>query len=187
MDETTEEKGHQSKVMREPARWTRPESGQTEINTNETIFQDGTFGLGFVMRNDEGNILFAGSKRFHGGGSSTLVETIALLFGLETSVLRGFTINSMETNSNRLAQSVNGTTENEPYVLAMVEDIRLWAHEVGCSMIQHIDRTTNTVVHALAHVEREPDYEEFWTSNISGSCMHFILNDEGVNLQFRLE
>ncbi|KAL8512874.1 hypothetical protein ACS0TY_019136 [Phlomoides rotata] len=55
----------------EPARWSRPPPGLVKLKADAARFGDGTVGLGFVVRNEHGKVLIAGSKRCRGGGSST--------------------------------------------------------------------------------------------------------------------
>ncbi|KAL8516338.1 hypothetical protein ACS0TY_014846 [Phlomoides rotata] len=116
MEATTENEGHQSKVKRRPARWSRQKIGQNKLNTDAAIFRDGIVGLGFIVRDDQGKILLTGSMRLCDGGSSTLVEARALLFGFETFALGGLTIHAIETDSERLIQTIKGFAEDEPYL-----------------------------------------------------------------------
>lgn len=46
-----------------PVRWLPPPLDSLKLNSDATIFKDGMFGLGFVVRNDQGHAVLAGSKR----------------------------------------------------------------------------------------------------------------------------
>ncbi|KAL8535254.1 hypothetical protein ACS0TY_011032 [Phlomoides rotata] len=59
------------------AKWSCPPPGRHKINSDATIFDDDTFGLGFVIRDDQGMVLMAGSKRCLAEGSNTLAEALA--------------------------------------------------------------------------------------------------------------
>ncbi|KAL8519241.1 hypothetical protein ACS0TY_010254 [Phlomoides rotata] len=169
--------GRKSKALREPVRWTRPPPGTTKINTDAAIFEDGTVGLGFIVRDDMGQTLIAGSKRCRGSDSSTLVEALALKFGLKTAQLGGLLVNIIESDSERLVRTINGDTDDEPYVMSLVDDIKLLAQETQCSIVQHANRTANKVAHFLAHFRKDANFEEIWTDRVPTCCMKIILND----------
>ncbi|KAL8540904.1 hypothetical protein ACS0TY_002234 [Phlomoides rotata] len=80
-----------SAVRGRMVRWETPSppAGTFKFNSDATIFNDGTVGYGFVVRDDGGEVLIAGAKRETAGGSSTLVEARALLHGLDTSAACG--------------------------------------------------------------------------------------------------
>ncbi|KAL8535856.1 hypothetical protein ACS0TY_011481 [Phlomoides rotata] len=124
-----------------------------------------------------GKTLIAGSKRCRGSGSSTLMEALALRFRLETTLLGGLSVDIVESDSERLVHTINGDTDDEPYVMRLVEDIKIMARETHCSTFQHAHRTANKVAHFLAHFGRDANYEEIWTDRVPNCCMNIILND----------
>ncbi|KAL8533813.1 hypothetical protein ACS0TY_010001 [Phlomoides rotata] len=69
-----------------PTRWLKPPRGVSKLNTNAAMYRDGTAGLGFIVRNEEGHVMLAGTKRIAVGGSSNLVEAMAILYGLQRVV-----------------------------------------------------------------------------------------------------
>ncbi|KAL8502190.1 hypothetical protein ACS0TY_021343 [Phlomoides rotata] len=62
--------------------WKPPPTGMSKINTDAAVFGDGTVGFGFVIRNAEGLVEMAGSKRTPVQGDSTFVEALAMRFAL---------------------------------------------------------------------------------------------------------
>ncbi|KAL8511569.1 hypothetical protein ACS0TY_018102 [Phlomoides rotata] len=110
------------------------------------LFGDRTVGLGFVVRDDFGRILIAGSKRCRGGSSSTFVEAMMLHFRLETTLLGGLSVHIVESDSERLVRTINTDINDEPYILSMVDDIKMLARETHFSTFQHAHRQGRTVV-----------------------------------------
>lgn len=59
--------------------WQCPPSGRLKLNSDAAVFPDGSVGLGFVVRNYEGVVLLAGSKRLTAAADhSVLIEALAL-------------------------------------------------------------------------------------------------------------
>ncbi|KAL8543703.1 hypothetical protein ACS0TY_004317 [Phlomoides rotata] len=169
--------GRRSKALREPERWSRPPSGKSKINMDAAFFEDGIVGIGFIIRDESGKTMLAGSKRCRGSGNNTLVEALALRFGLETALLGGFKVHIAESDSERLVRTLHGNTDEEPYVLSLVEDIKILAGETLCSTFQHTHRSANKVADFLAHFGKDASFEDFWTDSVPNCCMKFILND----------
>lgn len=46
------------------ARWRPPSPGHLKLNSDAALFSDDTVGLGFVIRNDRGEVMAAGSRRY---------------------------------------------------------------------------------------------------------------------------
>ncbi|KAL8526015.1 hypothetical protein ACS0TY_015293 [Phlomoides rotata] len=127
----------------------------------------------FIVRDEEGKNLIASSKRCRGDGSSTLVEALALRFGLETTLLGGLSVHIIESDSERLVRSINGELDDEPYVMSLVEDIKILAADSHCPIVQYAHRNSNKV----AHLGRNEPFEEIWTDRLPTCCMNVILND----------
>lgn len=121
--------------------------------------------------------MVAGSKRERASGSSTLLEAMALRFGLCTAIQCGIPNLILETDSEILARSLRGVVENDNYVMVLIQDIQEAAQLLPCSEFRWISRKANQVAHALAHYGFERNFEEIWMEEVPGSCMHFILKD----------
>lgn len=63
--------------------WKPPQAGYVKLNFNGAIFQDlGVAGVGIVLRNDQGVVLFAASRKEIGGFSVDDIEVMATLKSL---------------------------------------------------------------------------------------------------------
>ncbi|KAL8534038.1 hypothetical protein ACS0TY_010166 [Phlomoides rotata] len=79
------------------------------------MYRDGTAGFGFVARNEDGKVMLAGAKRIAAGGSSPLMEAMAMQYGLQSAVEGGLTNLIAETDSETLARALNNKIDSEPY------------------------------------------------------------------------
>lgn len=126
--------------------------------------------MGFVVRNDVGEVMISGSKRQRRGGSSTLIEALALLFSLNIvrdSGIRGIVA---ESDSELLIKAINREIEEEPYVMQTIEDIRILAQQVNCHKFLFVKRSANCVAHSLAHFGNDVDFEQIWMEDIPPHC-----------------
>lgn len=133
--------------------------------------------MGFVVRNAAGEVLASGTKRQRGGGSSTLMEAMALLFSL--NIARSSRLRNLEVESDfeQLIRAPNDKLVDEPYVMQIIEDIRFIGHQINCSMFSFIRRSANGVAHILAHLGQNVDYEQIWLEELPPACNVSFLND----------
>lgn len=64
-------------------RWKKPEQGKLKMNCDIATGGGDKVGLGFVVRDHEGNVRLAGKKIIDAEGSTTLLEGLALLYGFQ--------------------------------------------------------------------------------------------------------
>ncbi|KAL8520548.1 hypothetical protein ACS0TY_011177 [Phlomoides rotata] len=81
-------------------KWRPPPRGRLKLNSDAGIFYDGTVGMGFVVRDWEGQLVLAGAKRcLVASDSSFLIEALALRFGVLSVIDRGLKVDLLETDS----------------------------------------------------------------------------------------
>lgn len=130
--------------------------------------------LGFVIRNERGEVMAAGSRRQQGGGSSTLIKATALRFGIGIAYECGLNCFTLESDSECLIKAINGEIIEEPYVMALVQDIRRLACQVNCSSFCFVRREANTVAHNLAHFCKSSNTKHIWIEEVPNSCTVLI-------------
>ncbi|KAL8457339.1 hypothetical protein ACS0TY_035261 [Phlomoides rotata] len=135
---------------------------------------DGTFGLGFVVRDDQGLVLMAGSKRCFSAGSSTLAKALALRFGLEKVREVGLGRVQVESDSEIMVMNCEGRCSGEAHVMMLVEDIRSMVDIVQGIEITHCRRDANKMAHTL--VRRLGTNANLARGN-PDICNPFILDD----------
>ncbi|KAL8543065.1 hypothetical protein ACS0TY_003805 [Phlomoides rotata] len=167
------EPGANQKATHIAAKWNPPLPGRRKLNSDATIFKDDTFGLGFVVRDEHGQVLMAGSKRCLAAGNSTLAEALALRFGLEKArkARPGWVL--LESDSETLVKNCMGSCSGETHVRM----IRSMVNIVQGIEISHCRRDANKVAHTLARFGTSPYFEQIWLDEVPDSCNSLILDD----------
>ncbi|KAL8462588.1 hypothetical protein ACS0TY_033572 [Phlomoides rotata] len=62
--------------------WRTPPAGLCKLNSDAAIFDDGTVVFGFIIRDTNGLVILAGSKRCRVWGNNTLVEALTLWYNI---------------------------------------------------------------------------------------------------------
>lgn len=65
--------------------------GFVKFNTDASLYTEGVFSLGMIIRNDKGLLMASGNHVMTGLGSSEIVEALALRFGVEMAANMHFT------------------------------------------------------------------------------------------------
>ncbi|KAL8477044.1 hypothetical protein ACS0TY_029383 [Phlomoides rotata] len=121
-------------------------------------------------------MILAGVKRcVVSGDNSTIIEALALRFGLEKVNEKGLRDLILEVDSQNLATAIRGELEVNPSTTLIIGDIKRMARQAQCSGINLIPREANDFVHALAHYGVGEDYECIWNEN--SPCNWYISID----------
>ncbi|KAL8542021.1 hypothetical protein ACS0TY_003036 [Phlomoides rotata] len=140
--------------------------------------QDGTVGLGFVIRNSKGVVLLAGAKRCPATGeNSTVIEALAMRFGAERVRDEGLTNVLLESDSRNLVLALRGDLEVDPSSLLLVDDIRSLSRVFNCLGFNFTHHSANSPAHAFAHIGVGKDFEKIWRNDFPDCCNVLILND----------
>ncbi|KAL8500978.1 hypothetical protein ACS0TY_020529 [Phlomoides rotata] len=131
--------------------WCPPPAGTYKLNSDAAIFADGTVGFDFVIRDANGLVILAGSKRCQARGNSTLVEALALRYIIQHAILSCLTSFQTETDSKILAMAIRGERVHADYIMMLVEDIRSLAVQANCTAVLFCKRDANNVAHSLAY------------------------------------
>ncbi|KAL8506704.1 hypothetical protein ACS0TY_017559 [Phlomoides rotata] len=157
--------------------WCPPPAGTLKLNSDAAVFADGTAGFGFVIRDAYGLVTLAGTKRCRARGNSTLVEALALRYGIQQALTSGLSSFQIETDSEILAMAIRGKGVHADYIMMLVEDIRSLAKQVNCRAVLFCKREANNVAHSLAQYGAFIQLEKLWSDNVPTSCFRFLIND----------
>ncbi|KAL8470305.1 hypothetical protein ACS0TY_032959 [Phlomoides rotata] len=145
--------GHGPVKAKVPHRtWSPPPSGSLKLNSNAACFLDGSVGFGFIIRNERGKVHLAGSKRCTAAGHSTMIEALALRFGLQQARERGFRPRVLESDCFNLIMALNGREEEDPQTILITDDILSMTDILECPEFVFSGRETNRTAHRLAHL-----------------------------------
>ncbi|KAL8456283.1 hypothetical protein ACS0TY_034480 [Phlomoides rotata] len=166
--------------------WSPPPLRSLKLNTDAGVFNDGTVGFGFIVRNEQGQPVFAGTKRCKApSANSTMLEALALRFGVSEAVSKGLQIMILETDSQILARALQRETEVDVSTTMIVADILAEADYLVAREFLWVKREANRVAHFLAHCNLEYSSTHIWTNEVPSLCNRLVLDDvrrEPLNL-----
>ncbi|KAL8502189.1 hypothetical protein ACS0TY_021342 [Phlomoides rotata] len=77
-----------------------------KLNSGATSLPNGVAGFGFVIQDDSGDVLLSGCKRQRVDGNSTLLEAMALRFGLQSARTHRIEVHLIEMDSSNLCNAL---------------------------------------------------------------------------------
>lgn len=86
-------------------------------------------GLGFMMRDDQANVVLAGKKE-EASGSSTLLESYTMRYAPQMAKQYGLQITKVESDIKTLTDAINGKQLPPNYCDVVIGDIRTIAEEI---------------------------------------------------------
>ncbi|KAL8464185.1 hypothetical protein ACS0TY_033923 [Phlomoides rotata] len=152
-----------------------PTIGCTKLNSDAATLPNGWVGLGFVIRDAAGSVLLTSTRRYKIEGNSTLLEALALRFGLEAARQYGIATYYFEMDSSNLCHALNSELKLDAYAMLIVEDIQHLVRDLHQPSFLHIPRETNFVTHAIAHLNIGVDTERIKTDELP--CIPIISTD----------
>lgn len=132
------------------SRWKPPEQGCFKLNCDVAVGRNGMIGMGFVIRNADGDITLAGNKMMKAEGDSTLLEGYAMRYAMQMAKQYGSAITSVESDSKNLVEAVNGKQNPVGYCDTIISEIVNIAREIGCMRFEYIPRQANNIAHQAA-------------------------------------
>ncbi|KAL8556410.1 hypothetical protein ACS0TY_004016 [Phlomoides rotata] len=148
-------------------KWSPPMTRSLKMNVDAGVFQDGTVGLRFIVRNEVGHLVLAGARRCNTSAeSSTLIEALALWFSILEAVSKGMQILALEIDSQILARALQGTTLVDASSAMIVEDILEGADTLVARDFLFVGRDANRVAHFLAHFCQVNGCTHLWTNEV---------------------
>ncbi|KAL8463962.1 hypothetical protein ACS0TY_033778 [Phlomoides rotata] len=104
--------------------WAPPPNPSLKLNTDAGVFPDNSVGLGFIVHDWRGQPILAGTQRCSAPYQNcTLIEALALRFGVSAAASRGLRITAQKTDSQSLALALQGKKEVDDSSAMIVEDI----------------------------------------------------------------
>ncbi|KAL8514105.1 hypothetical protein ACS0TY_013287 [Phlomoides rotata] len=166
--------------------WKSPPRGNLKLNSDAGVFSDGSVGLGFIVRNEAGELVLAGAKRcWVAADNSTTIEALELHFGLLSVCSRGLHVDLIESDSLSLVHALVEHSKTDAVSALIIGDVDGLLADLGVHDILFARRGTNRAVHYLAHFSPVLNFEKLWDMEVPPECNCFIVNDvrrEPLNL-----
>ncbi|KAL8507295.1 hypothetical protein ACS0TY_018002 [Phlomoides rotata] len=171
------DRSRQHRADRGKGTWQPPPVGMLKINSDGATSAHGRACLGFVIRDDRGIVRLLGAQTRRIDGDSTLLEALAMKFGLKIAAEHGLQNLIMEADSSNLIQAIRGELVVDPYSMSIVKDIRTMTEGIGYSDYLYTKRESNCVAHTIARTFVGWDFEKIWVRGVPENCISILVKD----------
>uniref|UniRef100_A0ACD5ZRC5 Uncharacterized protein n=1 Tax=Avena sativa TaxID=4498 RepID=A0ACD5ZRC5_AVESA len=182
-DRTQKEEQRQEEakeITREPKWWSKPPPGWTKLNVDGSWKEEEqSGGTGMVLRDEEGNIIFAACRHLWTCASPLEAEVLACVEGLSSALEWTDKPIILESDCLQLTTMINGAEINRSPIAAQVNKVkRLCQGGIEC-LVNHISREVNNISHSLARVGCTDQCTKVWIGHgpdfISDACKQDII------------
>ena len=161
-------------------KWVKPDAGMVKINSDANLQINGAWGLGGIIRDNEGLVMAAGTWLVHGHDHALEAEAFAMLTTMKFTAECGFRSVMFEGDNERLIRMVKeGLIQDRFYPGLMVQEILKTKLAFDKYLFSFIPRTGNKVAHHLAQLAHS-DPNMIWMEEvplaITSMYLHDILN-----------
>ncbi|XP_019232503.1 PREDICTED: uncharacterized protein LOC109213197 [Nicotiana attenuata] len=157
--------------------WECPKAGWIKVNTDgASRGNPGRSSIGFVLRNEEGDLIYGCGKEIQ-EGTNTEAEAKAILEALKFCVLHDYVLIELHTDSMMLRNVLNGEWKIPWGIVQQVEEIKELLTKANVS-VAHTLREGNKLADHLANYALDfgdIEAQEFWELDIQGRR---IVNDD---------
>ncbi|KAL5832678.1 hypothetical protein ACOSQ3_016352 [Xanthoceras sorbifolium] len=134
-----------------PVGWMTPPISFLKLNMDATWDKGGCrFGLGMVVRQEGGEVVFAAALFFKGGIVVAVAEATALLEGLVLAGSKGFCPSLIESDSLEVVNLCNSRENILCEIENVISDIRIALGYFDVVSICHVLSVFNSVAHGIA-------------------------------------
>lgn len=129
--------------------WRKPMEGWVKVNTDAAVFNNGSIGLGCVLRNSQGAFMGARSCKVEGAWTPREAEAIGMKEALSWMIARKIDHCIIETDSQILAAACTGEPGLDLFGTIVGDCIQLLKH-INPVLVKFVYRSANSVAHELA-------------------------------------
>ncbi|XP_031122526.1 uncharacterized protein LOC116025437 [Ipomoea triloba] len=130
--------------------WVRPARGRIKLNTDAAIdTTNNAMGLGWILRDDEGNFLATKNVRITGSNTVREAEAICLREALSWLKDTGMGAADVEMDSQLVFHAISYTSFYSTFGL-LVDDIKELASSINDVEFRFVKRFANCVAHTVA-------------------------------------
>ncbi|KAK1626172.1 hypothetical protein QYE76_000487 [Lolium multiflorum] len=142
-------------------RWTRPAENEVKLNVDGAFSMDGRAGVGMVLRNSNGEVIYAACQQVQHCSDALEVELMAIEVGVKQALQWTQQIFSVESDC---AEAINMIKQIPPNISAYafrINEIREVLRERDSPLVK-ISREANNASHELAKLARVQGRAEAW-------------------------
>lgn len=133
-------------------KWQKPAPSFLKVNCDASFHaESGNGGWGYVIRDEEGDLISAGRGKLLHVLDSFQAEVIVCLQGLQAAIDMGVSRVQLETDAMQVKQAVESTSWELTVTGGLIKEIQELAH-LNCVafMVSFVPRSCNGIAHALA-------------------------------------
>ena len=162
----------------EVVKWHPPNHPLYKLNADAAVLNElNATGMGMVVRDWEGNVLAAMSKRFLAPLATLEAEAKSMEVAVQFAWEMGFKEVVCETDSLGLYQMLLGTTEAPTCIETIVTSILLLTQNFRCILFNHVKRQDNKPAYILAQFARHIGDFVVWLEETSSQIEHACAQD----------
>jgi ribonuclease HI len=167
---------NRSEVNRHNTGWSPPPNTFTKLNVDAHSLSDGRWGLGLVLRRDDGSCVGAVTRMRRGSDCVLLAEALGLQEAMELIKRRNLQNVIIELDAKAIVDAVHGQKEARTPWGVIATQCAEWVKENEGIAVVWTRRNGNKVAHELAKwAGVEPNRE--WNSNLPYCIIPHIQND----------
>ena len=138
---------HSVNVQGQSQKWDKPPVGFLKCNIDADILDQGVaMGAGFVMRNNEGAVVYCGCWKIRGSFSPTLAEALCLKNVLQFMISQGLSIVLIESDAKIVVDGINDIGINDFEMGMIFEYCRELINQGNNFDLYHLRRSANATL-----------------------------------------
>ncbi|XP_042950614.1 uncharacterized protein LOC122282698 [Carya illinoinensis] len=161
--------------------WQPPPEGVLKLNIDGALFSDQCkAGIGAVLRDKEGKVIFAASKSEPAIADPMEIELLAMLRGLQLCVSLGITSLQVESDSLLTVQELEKEGYSTTLWGGLIQEVKSLLQRYPNWSIQHKGREANGVAHCLARFAWNLDDICIWWNSVPDCISQAIWVDSSL-------
>lgn len=157
-----------------------PPASHVKLNCDTANFKMTGNGLGFVIRNDKGEVLMSSMKRIPSQLDIESAEAQSLLFGLTSALDGGSHSIIAESNSSILIKKLQLSSPQRSYFSTLVMVIKPLQSSCSSLSFKHAFRSANTVAHHLARTFKYISYPVTLMEDVPPNILDLVLYGQSL-------
>jgi ribonuclease HI len=158
-------------------KWIPPPEGKVMLNVDAAIFAHSRcMGAGFILRNDRGQVLLAGSRRFAHIQDPELAEAVALRYALFCCLQANFLEVSAVSDCSNLIAKIKDRDRDRSASGVVISDIKKMVDRFSSVNFSHQGRLCNRAAHSLAR-GAESEASVVWVNEVPEVIRTIICNE----------
>ena len=160
--------------------WSPPAYGHLKLNTDAAVVSGLDYVcVGGLVRDHEGEVLGAFSKRIRSVSDVLLAECLAIRTGLVFAMESGLRVSTVESDALNAVQAIIGS-DILSSIGTVVEDINFLLKSAGGATCCHVSRLGNKAAHSLAKYALLCEQDCYWMEEVPPGCIAFVQADKAM-------